>query len=72
MPALSFVLLKSPVQVDPAAVVSTFTELFPDELPLTHAPSSKADVLEFRSGDAVYYLPGGGLDPGFSGDRRAG
>lgn len=56
MPALSFVLLKSPAQVDPAAVVSTFTELFPDELPLTHALSSKADVLEFRSGDAVTFV----------------
>ena len=69
MPALSFVLLKSPAQVDPAAVVSTFTQLFPDELPLMHAPSSKADVVEFRSGDAVTFValmdapvPGGEAD----------
>lgn len=50
MPALSFVLLKNPVQVDPAAVVSTFAELFPDEAPLLHVVSEKDGVLDFRSG----------------------
>ncbi|MBE2250802.1 MAG: DUF4261 domain-containing protein [Myxococcus sp.] len=56
MPALSFVLLKSPAQVDPAAVVSTFAALFPDEPALTHAPGDKPDVLELRSGDALTFV----------------
>jgi hypothetical protein len=50
MPALSFVLLKAPLQVDPALVVSTFAELFPDEGPLVHHPGGAADVVELRSG----------------------
>lgn len=56
MPALSFVLLKSPVQVDAAAVVSTFAELFPDEPALTHAPGGKPDVLEFASGQITTFV----------------
>ncbi|MDX2008568.1 MAG: DUF4261 domain-containing protein [Myxococcaceae bacterium] len=51
MPALSFVLLRAPAQVDPALVVSTFTALFPDEPPLRfEPPSGDTGVLDFRSG----------------------
>ncbi|MBM4776681.1 MAG: DUF4261 domain-containing protein [Archangiaceae bacterium] len=56
MPALSFVLLKAPVQVDPAAVVSTFAELFPDEPALTHAPGDPNRVLEFASGQIATFV----------------
>ncbi len=61
MPALSFVLLKTAQQVDPAAVVATFTTLFPDEPPLAHRPNARPDVLDFESGETssvVTLLPG--------------
>lgn len=56
MPALSFVLLKAPVQVDPSAVVATFAELFPDEPALTHAPGDPDRVLEFASGQIATFV----------------
>lgn len=68
MPALSFVLLKTPQQVDPAAVLAAFAELFPDEPPLTHRPNGKPDVVDFASGEATTYVV---LTPGPVPNREA-
>jgi hypothetical protein len=69
MTALSFVLLDAPVPLDAAAVVRTFSELFPDAVPLIAAVSDKDDVLDLRSGALTTFValmrapvPGGEAD----------
>lgn len=56
MPALSFVLLPAAKQLDPAAVIATFSSLFPKEAALALAPGDKTDVLQFASGQVPTFV----------------
>lgn len=73
MPALSFVLLDGPLEIEPAAVVSAFAQLFPSEAALTHEASPKPGALMFKSSAGITIaalmnvpVPGGEADEAVS------
>lgn len=49
MPALSFVLLDAPLELDANVVVSSFARLFPTQPAITFEPPPKPGVLQFTS-----------------------